>query len=158
MLSAYRDFWLFDPSTTAPPLAIAPGANLDDAIAVRRSDLVTYGGALHTARIVGEARAVSVPLFAVSSSDAAIINQWWRAQSALVFLVNSSSPPESTLRVRIANQALPLGQAYASRLDLFTGGLILREAVGQDYLTGRPFQLDGAGVIGQLDNIYDRLI
>ena len=74
----------------------------------------------------------SVPIILVNSADTKTINDWWRIAVVLEFTLNSSEA-NTTLKVQITNNGIPLGTFQSPYEYRWAGTLLLRSTNDSDF-------------------------
>ena len=70
-------------------------------------------------------KAFNAQIIAASSAEASQVQEWWKTAIVCDFTLNDSEA-NTTVKVQIVNQAVPLGQFKYPYTDLFVGTLRLR--------------------------------
>lgn len=97
----------------------------------------------------------NIPLRFVDSADTNRIKDWWRNSAELFFTIDNSLDA-TTIKGKLMNPSVPLGNRIRPYNDLFQGTLIIEATNANSYIR-QPFVLDHS-VLGKLDQTYNELV
>ena len=114
-----------------PPVELHTSWDLDQLDPQQAGNETALGNA-YRRWIWSTTKAFNAPITIASSGEASQIQSWWRTVEVCDFTLNDSEA-NTTVRVQIMNQTIPLGQFKYPYTDLFIGTLALRAIDNSDF-------------------------